>query len=142
MTTRLGFFYLAMTAADIASSSLAYGILHMRGAHGLPGWRWLFLIEGAFTLCIGLASFVMMPAGPTETAGNLRGKAGWFTERCVLLGRLFFGLVLLTGSIMHREEEIMVNRIIRDDENKGSMHNRQPVTPELLWRSLGKFDLW
>ncbi|KLU87132.1 hypothetical protein MAPG_06136 [Magnaporthiopsis poae ATCC 64411] len=121
MTIRLGFFYLAMTAADIMSSFLAYGILHMRGVHGLPGWRWLFLIEGAITLCVGLASFVMMPAGPTETAGNLRGKAGWFTER---------------------EEEIMVNRIIRDNPNKGSMHNRQPVTPKLLWKCLCEFDLW
>ncbi|KAL8369864.1 hypothetical protein RB595_000288 [Gaeumannomyces hyphopodioides] len=121
MTIRLGFFYLAMTTADVASAFLAYGILHMRGVYGLAGWRWLFLVEGALTLCIGLASFVMMPAGPAETAGSLRGKDGWFTER---------------------EEEIMVNRIIRDDPTKGSMHNRQAVTPALLCKCICDFDLW
>jgi hypothetical protein len=42
---RLGFFWTAMSIADILSSLLAYGILHMRGVQGHSGWRWLFLIE-------------------------------------------------------------------------------------------------
>jgi hypothetical protein len=45
LTVRLGFFWTAMSIADIASALLAYGILHMRGVHGQSGWRWLFLIE-------------------------------------------------------------------------------------------------
>lgn len=62
-----------------------------------------------------------MPPGPCQTANWARGKKGWFTAR---------------------EEEIMVNRVIRDDPSKGSMHNRQPVTPKLLWQSLKDYDLW
>jgi hypothetical protein len=126
-----------MSIADILAGFLAYGLLHMRGVEGQAGWRWLFLIEvsnlsrslhahakvfkGLFTLVVGLSAYILMPAGPCQTANWARGKKGWFTEK---------------------EEEIMVNRVIRDDPSKGSMHNRQPITPKLLWQSLKDYDLW
>ncbi|OHW89564.1 MFS general substrate transporter [Colletotrichum incanum] len=93
----------------------------IRLVHGHEGWRWLFLIEGLLTMSIGFMSFLLMPAGPTQTASWVRGKNGWYTPR---------------------QEEIMVNRIIRDDPNKGSMHNRQRITLRLLWRSVCDYDLW
>ncbi|GAB7349966.1 hypothetical protein MBLNU459_g0655t1 [Dothideomycetes sp. NU459] len=121
LSLRLGFFWTAMTLADILSAFLGFGIIHMRGVNGQAGWRWLFLIEGLLTLVIGLFAFALMPAAPTNTASWFRGKNGWFSER---------------------EEVIMVNRVIREDPTKGSMHNRQPITPKLLWQSLGDYDLW
>ncbi|KAK3290554.1 major facilitator superfamily domain-containing protein [Chaetomium fimeti] len=121
LTIRLAFFWTAMSIADICSSLLAYGILHMRGVQGHSGWRWLFLIEGLMTLVIGLFAFLLMPAGPCQTASWFRGKKGWFNER---------------------EQKIIVNRVLRDDPNKSDMHNRQPITPRLLWQSLKDYDLW
>ncbi|KAL3462438.1 major facilitator superfamily domain-containing protein [Aspergillus heterothallicus] len=121
MTIRLGYFWTAMSMADILASFLAFGFLHLRGVQGQSGWRWLFLLEGLITLIIGLSAFILMPPGPCQTRNWARGKKGWFTER---------------------EETIMVNRVIRDDPSKGTMHNREPITPKLLWKSLCDYDLW
>ncbi|ORY00965.1 major facilitator superfamily domain-containing protein [Clohesyomyces aquaticus] len=121
LSLRLGFFWTAMSIADILAGFLAYGLLHLRGVHGYAGWRWLFLIEGLITLVVGIFAYFLMPAGPCQTASQFRGKKGWFSPR---------------------EEEIIVNRVIRDDPSKGTMHNRQPITPKLLWKSLKDYDLW
>ncbi|CEJ58530.1 Putative Permease of the major facilitator superfamily [Penicillium brasilianum] len=121
LSLRLGFFWTAMSLADILAGFLAFGLLHLRGVQGQSGWRWLFLIEGLITLLVGLSAYILMPAGPCQTANWARGKKGWFTPR---------------------EETIIVNRVIRDDPSKGTMHNRQPITPKLLWKSLCDFDLW
>ncbi|KAK3318059.1 major facilitator superfamily domain-containing protein [Apodospora peruviana] len=121
LSLRLGFFWTAMSIADILSALLAQGLLRMRGVNGHPGWRWLFLIEGLLTLVLGIFSFLLMPAGPCQTRSWFRGKKGWFNER---------------------EEKIIVNRVIREDPSKSGMHNRQPITPRLLWQSLKDYDLW
>ncbi|KAL1854405.1 hypothetical protein VTK73DRAFT_8753 [Phialemonium thermophilum] len=121
LSLRLGFFWTAMSISDILASLLAYGLLHMRGVHNRAGWRWLFLIEALITLTCGIFAFALMPAGPCQTKSWFRGKNGWFNER---------------------EETIIVNRVLREDPSKSTMHNRQPITPKLLWQSLKDYDLW
>ncbi|KZT50289.1 putative transporter [Calocera cornea HHB12733] len=121
LPVRLSFFWTSSTLTTIASAFMAYGILHMRGVQALAGWRWLFLLEGALTLIIGLLSFGLMPPSPTQTASWFRGRNGWFTPR---------------------EEVIMVNRILRDDPTKGDMHNRQAITPALIWQCFTDYHSW
>ncbi|KAJ8084643.1 hypothetical protein PM082_003417 [Marasmius tenuissimus] len=117
---RLAFFWLSNYAADIISAFLATAILKMRGIGGLSGWRYLFLLEGILTLLVGLISFAMMPAGPTQTKAWYRPK-GWFNER---------------------EETIMVNRVLRDDPSKSDMHNRQGLSVKMIWKALQDWRLW
>jgi hypothetical protein len=93
----------------------------MRGIHGLSGWRYLFLIEGIITASVGVASSGLMPASICQTAGWLRGKKSWLSER---------------------EEKILVNRLLRDDPSKGDMSNRQAVDLRRLWSAVKDFDLW
>ncbi|OAA55218.1 major facilitator superfamily transporter [Niveomyces insectorum RCEF 264] len=121
LTIRLSFFWMAISVADICSALLAYGLLHMRGVGGLPGWRWLFLIEGFLTFIVGLLATLLMPPGPCQTASWFRGRHGWFNEK---------------------EEKIIVNRVLREDPTKSSMHNREAITPALLWKCLKDYDLW
>nr|OQO16933.1 hypothetical protein B0A51_13851 [Rachicladosporium sp. CCFEE 5018]OQO27164.1 hypothetical protein B0A51_05159 [Rachicladosporium sp. CCFEE 5018] len=118
---RLSFFWFAFQFTNIVSAFLAYGILHMRGINGLPGWAWLFALEGTLTGIIGVISWFYLPPSPTQTTSKFRGKDGWFNER---------------------EEKIMVNRILRDDPSKGSMHNRQALTPKMLWRCFCDYHMW
>ncbi|GLA05031.1 hypothetical protein AnigIFM60653_005100 [Aspergillus niger] len=121
LSIRLGYWYAASSLADMLAGLLAYGILHLGGHGGQAGWRWLFLIEGLLTLALGLLAIILLPPSATQTAHWARGKKGWFTAR---------------------EETIMVNRLLREDPSKGSMHNRQPLTAKLVWMSIKDFDLW
>ncbi|KAJ5885013.1 hypothetical protein N7495_009523 [Penicillium taxi] len=118
---RLAWFWVAYEATAIVSAFLAFGFLHIHNSSGGGGWRYLFAFEGLITGIIGIIAAFWMPASPTQTKGLFRGKDGWFNEH---------------------EEKIMVNRVLRDDPSKGGMHNRQPVTPKLLWEALKDYDMW
>jgi len=117
---RLSFFWTSLSVTQIITSLLAFGIFHLDGISGMAGWRWLFLLEGAITLIVGLASFFLMPASAVQTKTWFRPK-GWFTDR---------------------ELTIVVNRVLRDDPRKGDMHNRQAITPKRLWSAMTDYHLW
>ncbi|KAF9563387.1 MFS general substrate transporter [Agrocybe pediades] len=117
---RLAFFWISNYSSDMISAFIATGVLRLRGVHGRAGWRYLFLIEGLFTLVVGLISFAMMPPGPTQTKAWYRPK-GWFTER---------------------EEVIMVNRVLRDDPSKSDMHNREGLSVRMIWEAVKDWRMW
>lgn len=118
---RLSFFWVAYQGTQIVSAFLAYGILRMRGINGLPGWAWLFALEGTLTGLIGVLSWFYLPSSPYTTPSWFRGKAGWFDER---------------------EEKIIANRIIRDDPSKGDMHNREALSLGMLKECLLDWHMW
>ncbi|SPO24710.1 related to permease [Ustilago trichophora] len=121
LNTRLSWFYTVLGISQIIGSLLAAGFIELRGLNGLAGWRYLFGFEGLITGIIGILSFFMLAAGPTQTVGFLRGKKGWFNER---------------------EEKILVNRVLRDDPTKGDMNNREGLSLGALFKALGEKDLW
>ncbi|KAG6902045.1 hypothetical protein C0995_005255 [Termitomyces sp. Mi166 len=48
------------------SGLLAYGIIHMNGVGHRPGWAWIFILEGLFTVLFGLSSFFTLPHSPAR----------------------------------------------------------------------------
>ena len=82
----------------------------------------MFAFEALISGVIGILSFFLMPAGPTQTAGILRGgKKGWFTER---------------------EEKIIVNKVLRDTPNKGDLNNRDGINWTNFKKAISDYDLW
>ncbi|KAK0445887.1 major facilitator superfamily domain-containing protein [Armillaria borealis] len=61
MTTRIVAFFASATLSGAFSGILAYGIIRMDGVGGRAGWRWIFILEGAFTVAWGLMSYFLMP---------------------------------------------------------------------------------
>ncbi|CEL09324.1 Putative Allantoate permease [Aspergillus calidoustus] len=120
LPVRLAWYWLSSQLVDIGVGFAAVGLLSMRGVLGYAGWRWLFLIEGAFTFLVGIASFFLMPQCPSKTKSRWNPK-GYFTER---------------------EEKIIVNSVIRDDPQKGGMYNRQGLSVRQIWECSKDYDMW
>lgn len=120
MPLRLALFWFTDYMSGVIASFIAYGVLHMENVAGREGWRWLFLIEALISITIGFLSFFFLVPGPTQTKTRLFPR-GFFTER---------------------EEKIITNKVLRDDPSKSGMHNRQAITPKMLWQSLADYDMW
>ncbi|KAH3679415.1 hypothetical protein WICMUC_001035 [Wickerhamomyces mucosus] len=116
---RLSLFYIANPLTSVLSALLAFGLLKVKTSILPHGWEFLFLLEGVLTLIVGILSFFKMPPSAVQTKTWFR-KDGWFTDR---------------------EEKIVVNRVLRDDPQKGDMNNRQPVSLKELIKSLLDYDL-
>jgi MFS family permease len=95
---RVMIFFFGNQLGQASAKLIAYGILHMRGVGGKPGWFWLFVIMGAFTIASGILLGLLLP----DSISNPRS---WFLPNV----RIF----------SERELHILRNRIIIDDPQKG-----------------------
>jgi len=69
---RVGFFFGAATIAGAFGGLLAYGLTRIN-AGGLPGWAWLFLVEGLLTVAAAIWAYFAITDSPM--------KASWLTQR-------------------------------------------------------------
>lgn len=60
LSTRISYFYCASALSGAFSGLLAAAIAQMDGLAGLEGWRWIFILEGLATVCIGLMCFILL----------------------------------------------------------------------------------
>ncbi|EIM91401.1 MFS general substrate transporter [Stereum hirsutum FP-91666 SS1] len=66
MQLRFSCMFSVTSLAGAFSGLLAAAIQNMHGLRGLHGWAWIFILEGVFTACFGLATFFIIPATPAH----------------------------------------------------------------------------
>jgi MFS family permease len=85
---RTAILYSGLVLATAFSGLIAAGVFAgLGGAMGLPGWRWLFIIEGALSFAFGIGAVFVLPDFPESTTGS----ATWLLtpeERMVAIERM------------------------------------------------------
>lgn len=54
-------FFSAASLSGAFSGILAFGIINMDGIGNRPGWAWIFILEGLFTVLFGASSYFTLP---------------------------------------------------------------------------------
>lgn len=63
---RIGLFFSAAAMSGAFSGLLAAAIVQMDGVGGLTGWRWIFILEGLFTVLFGATTAAILPNTPHQ----------------------------------------------------------------------------
>ncbi|KAK8215934.1 MFS transporter [Phyllosticta capitalensis] len=81
LANRISWFYVGATLANAFGGLLGAGVLgNLEGAHGVSGWRWLFIIEGSITLGFAILCAIVLPDYPMTTrwlSAEERAYAAW-----------------------------------------------------------------
>lgn len=64
LQTRISAFFASASLSGAFSGLLAAAIVNLDGKGGQEGWRWIFYLEGLFTVLFGFALFFFLPRDP------------------------------------------------------------------------------
>lgn len=84
---RVMVFYFGNQFGQASSKLLAYGILHMRGVAGRPGWFWLFTLMGIFTIACGFIFGFALPDSFKNPHSTFLPGVRIFSEREIYILR-------------------------------------------------------
>ncbi|KAI6045724.1 MFS general substrate transporter [Pisolithus marmoratus] len=77
LQTRITIFFASTSLTGAFSGLLAAVITKMDGIGGKPGWAWIFILEGLFTVVFGIFSFFILPRSP-ETVRFLSSEERYY----------------------------------------------------------------
>lgn len=80
LATRISYFYCASALSGAFSGLLAAAIAKMDGIGGYEGWRWIFLLEGIFTVLLGISCFFWLIDSPALSGRWLEPEEIRFLE--------------------------------------------------------------
>ncbi|KAH9876484.1 hypothetical protein J1614_003615 [Plenodomus biglobosus] len=84
---RVMIFYFGNQFGQASAKLLAFGILHMRGVGGKPGWFWLFALMGGFTIVSGVVLGLFLPDSFKKPSPTFLPKWQMFTDREIYILR-------------------------------------------------------
>lgn len=116
---RVMIFYFGNQIGQASSKLLAYGILHMRGVGGKPGWFWLFVLMGVFTIGGGFVFGFFLPDSFRNPRSTFAPGITFFTER---------------------ELHILQTRVLLDDPMKGK--KKKKISRDAFKKAFGNWRLW
>lgn len=61
---RVAYLFSCAALAGAFGGLLAYGLLQMDGISGLAGWRWVYIIEGVFSIVVAVIVWFGLPTDP------------------------------------------------------------------------------
>jgi MFS family permease len=73
----VGIFMVAIPVAGLIGSPISGAILYMDGVLGLGGWQWIFLLEAAPAILLGIAAFVWLTDRPVHATWLTAAQRDW-----------------------------------------------------------------
>jgi MFS transporter, ACS family, tartrate transporter len=73
-------FSTASMAAGIVGAPISGALLSLRGAAGLDGWQWLFLVEGVPAIALGIVALWYLTDGPERARWLADDERRWLIE--------------------------------------------------------------
>ncbi|KAF2642298.1 MFS general substrate transporter [Massarina eburnea CBS 473.64] len=116
---RFSAFYLLALLASGFSNILAWGLSELKGRGGLNGWQWIFAIEGAITIALGIMGYIFIIDFPDKAA----------TKRSIITRRPF---------LTEHEAAIILRRINRDRGDAVV----DKLTPSKIFFHLKDWKIW
>lgn len=121
LATRVAIFFFGMFGGNAVSPLLASGILQLSGVHNRPGWQWIFLIEGVFTIGVGFLLLLLLPGSPEYPRPLLTP-----------------GLVRISPD----HGKLLQQRIAADFPGKSYAPQHLAITPAKVWKTISHWRRW
>jgi len=77
----IGWFMVAVPVSAFLGSPLSAALLGVDGLLGLRGWQWMFILEGAPAVLLGLLSLVLLDDRPSGAAWLAPAQREWLAAR-------------------------------------------------------------
>src|SRR5215469_13927504 len=77
----VGIFMVAIPVAGLVGSPISGAILYMDGLLGLGGWQWIFLLEAAPAVLLGVAAFIWLTDRPEHASWLSPQQQRWLMAK-------------------------------------------------------------